>query len=126
MRFFSVAPKRRGLLFSYFTGPAQWEHIRCIPDIWQGPLVIEGLMHRDDDDEAARVTADGTIVANHGGRALNAAPTRLELLPAIRTAVGDQLELILDSGLRRGSDGMIVRCLRGRLTLSGGQSPQGI
>jgi L-lactate dehydrogenase (cytochrome)/(S)-mandelate dehydrogenase len=88
-------------------------------------------MHPDDAREAVRLGADGLVVSNHGGRQLDAAPSPLEMLPAIRLAVGEQVELILDSGVRRGSDVVIARslgassCIFGRPTLyavaAGGQ-----
>jgi (S)-mandelate dehydrogenase len=88
-----------------------WEHIQRIRDAWSGPLVIKGLLHPDDAREAVRHGVDGLVVSNHGGRQLDAAPSPLEMLPAIRAAVGDQMHLILDSGVRRGSDVVTARCL---------------
>ena len=96
-----------------------WEHMRRIRDTWQGPMVIKGLMHPDDAREAVRLGADGLVVSNHGGRQLDAAPSPLEMLPAIREAVGNQVELILDSGVRRGSDVVIARCLGARTAIFG-------
>jgi len=96
-----------------------WEHLRRIREEWPGPLVIKGLMHPDDAREAVRLGADGLVVSNHGGRQLDAAPSPLEMLPAIRVAVGDQVELILDSGVRRGSDVVIARCLGGSSCIFG-------
>ncbi len=63
--------------------------------------------------------ADALVVSNHGGRQLDAAPSPLEMLPAIRAAVGDDVELILDSGVRRGSDVVIARCLGAKVSLFG-------
>ena len=88
-----------------------WEHLQRIRESWRGPLVIKGLLHPDDAREAVRLGADGLVVSNHGGRQLDAAPSPLEMLPAIRAAVGDEATLILDSGVRRGSDVVIARCL---------------
>ncbi|MES2975496.1 MAG: alpha-hydroxy acid oxidase [Pseudomonadota bacterium] len=88
-----------------------WEHIRRIRAAWPGPLVIKGLLHPDDAREAVRLGANGLVVSNHGGRQLDAAPSPLAMLPAIRAAVGDGVEIILDSGVRRGSDLVIARCL---------------
>jgi (S)-mandelate dehydrogenase len=88
-----------------------WEHLRRIRDEWPGTFVIKGLLHPDDASEAVRLGADGLVVSNHGGRQLDAAPSPLEMLPAIRAAVSDRVELILDSGVRRGSDVVIARCL---------------
>ena len=96
-----------------------WEHLRRIRDAWRGPLVIKGLLHPDDAREAVSLGADGLVVSNHGGRQLDAAPSPLEMLPAIRAAVGDQVELILDSGVRRGSDVVIAGCLGARAAIFG-------
>lgn len=96
-----------------------WEHLRRIRDAWRGPLVVKGLLHPDDAREAARMGVNGLVVSNHGGRQLDAAPSPLEMLPAIREAVGPQVELILDSGVRRGSDVVIARCLGARTAIFG-------
>lgn len=96
-----------------------WEHMHRIRDAWPGPMVIKGLMHPDDAREAARMGVNGLVVSNHGGRQLDTAPSPLEMLPAIRAAVGNQVELILDSGVRRGSDVVIARCLGARAAIFG-------
>jgi (S)-mandelate dehydrogenase len=88
-----------------------WDHLRRIRDAWSGPLVIKGLLHPDDAREAVRLGANGLVVSNHGGRQLDAAPSPLEMLPSIRQAVGPEVHIILDSGIRRGSDVVIARCL---------------
>ena len=103
-----------------------WEHLRRIRDAWRGPLVIKGLLHPDDAREAARIGVNGLVVSNHGGRQLDAAPSPLEMLPAIREAVGPQVELILDSGVRRGSDVVIARCLGARTAIFGRPSLYGV
>ena len=96
-----------------------WQHLRRIRQEWPGTLVIKGLLHPDDAREAVRLGADGLVVSNHGGRQLDAAPSSLEMLPAIRAAVGNQVELILDSGVRRGSDVVIARCMGARSAIFG-------
>lgn len=96
-----------------------WDHLRRIRDAWRGPLVIKGLLHPADAREAGRLGVDGLVVSNHGGRQLDVAPSPLEMLPAIRAAVGDEVELILDSGVRRGSDVVIARCLGARSAIFG-------
>ena len=103
-----------------------WEHLRRIRDAWRGPLMIKGLLHPDDAREAARMGVNGLVVSNHGGRQLDAAPSPLEMLPAIREAVGPQVELILDSGVRRGSDVVIARCLGARTVIFGRPSLYGV
>lgn len=96
-----------------------WDHLRRIRDAWKGPLVIKGLLHPDDACEAVRMGASALVVSNHGGRQLDVAPSPLEMLPAIHAAVGDQVELLLDSGVRRGSDVVIARCLGARACIFG-------
>jgi (S)-mandelate dehydrogenase len=96
-----------------------WESLRRIRAAWPGPLLVKGLLHPDDAREAQRLGADGLVVSNHGGRQLDAAPAPLEMLPPIRDAVGDKMELILDSGVRRGSDVVIARCLGARAVIFG-------
>jgi len=103
-----------------------WAHLRRIRDAWRGPLVIKGLLHPEDALEAVRRGADGLVVSNHGGRQLDAAPSPLEMLPSIRDAVGNQVELILDSGARRGSDVVIARCLGARSVIFGRPSLYGV
>jgi (S)-mandelate dehydrogenase len=88
-----------------------WDHLRRIRDAWSGSLVVKGLLHPDDARQAAALGVDGLVVSNHGGRQLDAAPAPLDMLPAIRDAVGDDVVLMLDSGVRRGSDAVIARCL---------------
>ncbi len=97
----------------------QWSHLQRIREAWSGPLVVKGLMHPDDARQAVRMGVDALVISNHGGRQLDAAPSPLELLPAIRAAVGDDVELILDSGVRRGSDVVIARCLGARFSIFG-------
>ena len=88
-----------------------WESLRRIRDQWPGPLVVKGLLHPEDARLAVEHGANAIVVSNHGGRQLDASPSPLEMLPAIRAAVGPAVELILDSGVRRGSDVVIARCL---------------
>ena len=88
-----------------------WDTIRRIRTAWPGPLLLKGILHPDDALQAKRLGVDGLVVSNHGGRQLDAAPSPLEMLPSIRSAVGSAMTLILDSGVRRGSDVVIARCL---------------
>lgn len=103
-----------------------WSHLEQIRRQWPGALVIKGVMHPDDARQAAQIGADALVVSNHGGRQLDVAPSPLEVLPAIRDAVGDRLELILDSGVRRGSDVVIARCLGARACIFGRPSLYGV
>ena len=102
-----------------------WEDADRLRDIFPGKLVIKGIMRVDDAQKAAEHGMDGIVVSNHGGRHLDSAPSTLDVLPDIVAAVGDKLTVILDSGVRRGSD--IVKAvalgadavLTGRATLYG-------
>lgn len=96
-----------------------WAHIRKIREAWRGPLVIKGLLHPEDARQAVHLGAQGLVVSNHGGRQLDAAPSPLEMLPFIREAVGAHAELMLDSGVRRGSDLVIASCLGARSAIFG-------
>jgi (S)-mandelate dehydrogenase len=88
-----------------------WDHIRRIRAVWTGPLLLKGLMHPEDARTAVGLGVDGLVISNHGGRQLDAAPSPLEMLPAMRAAVGPDVQIMLDSGVRRGSDAVIARCL---------------
>src|SRR5690606_33520275 len=96
-----------------------WRHMQRIRQNWTGPLVIKGLLHPDDARQAARMGVAGIVVSNHGSRQLDAAPAPLDMLPASRDAVGDRMTLILDSGVRRGSDVAIARALGASSTIFG-------
>ena len=88
-----------------------WETVAAIREQWRGPLVIKGLLHPDDATLAVEHGAQGIIVSNHGARQLDNAPSSLSMLPAIKAAVGEQATLMLDSGIRRGADVVIAKCL---------------
>ena len=102
-----------------------WRELEAYRRLWPRTLVVKGIMHPDDARRAADLGIDGIMVSNHGGRQLDRAPAPLEMLPAIKAAVGDRVTLMLDSGIRRGSDIVIARCLGahfvfvGRATLYG-------
>lgn len=108
------------------TTPAlDWNDIEKFRDLWPGKLVLKGVMHPADAERAHKTGIDGLMVSNHGARQLDRAPSPVEVLPAIRDAVGDKMTLMLDSGIRRGSDVVTAMCLGakfcfvGRMTLYG-------
>ncbi|MFF2322797.1 alpha-hydroxy-acid oxidizing protein [Agrobacterium sp. NPDC058088] len=86
-----------------------WSHVNRIRDRWSGNLVIKGILHPDDAKLAVERGADGIIVSNHGGRQLDGAIAPIVALPDIVNAVGDALPVMLDGGIRRGTD--IVKAL---------------
>jgi isopentenyl diphosphate isomerase/L-lactate dehydrogenase-like FMN-dependent dehydrogenase len=81
-----------------------WDGVRELRDRWPGKLVLKGILHPDDAERALTLGADGVVVSNHGGRALDSSVATLAALPAIVDAVGGRMSILLDSGVRRGSD----------------------
>lgn len=80
-----------------------WEDLEWIRGAFDGPFILKGIMSVSDAKRAKEMGVDGLIVSNHGGRQLDAALAPIDALPALRDAVGPDMTLILDSGIRRGS-----------------------
>lgn len=80
-----------------------WKEVRELVDLWRGPFAVKGVMCADDARRAADVGATAVIVSNHGGRQLDGAAAPFDVLPEIAQAVGQQIEVILDGGIRRGT-----------------------
>lgn len=81
-----------------------WEGVQLLRDRWPGKLVLKGILRADDAERALAMGADGVVVSNHGGRALDGSAATLDCLPDIVAAVGGKMAILLDSGIRRGSD----------------------
>jgi isopentenyl diphosphate isomerase/L-lactate dehydrogenase-like FMN-dependent dehydrogenase len=102
-----------------------WEDLKVLRRMWPGTLIVKGIVHPQDAILAADCGADGVVVSNHGGRNLDGSMAPLEALPEVVDAVGRRIQVIVDSGFRRGSD--IVKALAlgahavliGRATLYG-------
>jgi (S)-mandelate dehydrogenase len=88
-----------------------WRDLERYRRLFPRALVVKGILNPADAIRAAEIGCDGVIVSNHGGRQLDHAPASLEVLPAIKAAVGDRMTVMLDSGIRRGADILIARCL---------------
>jgi len=86
-----------------------WDDFARIRDMWDGPLVIKGILAADDAERAVDLGADGVMVSNHGGRQLDGALSSLDALPAVVDRVGGRAQVLLDGGVRRGSD--VVKAL---------------
>jgi (S)-mandelate dehydrogenase len=112
--------------------PSTWEDVARIRRLWPRNFVIKGIMHPHDARRAVQLGVDGIIVSNHGGRQLDRSPSSLEVFPGIKQAVGEmtttrgqKVSLMLDSGIRRGSDILTALafgadfCWVGRWTLYG-------
>ena len=96
-----------------------WQDVAWVKDIWQGPLVIKGIMDAEDADQAARSGVDAIVVSNHGGRQLDGAPASISVLEDIVSTVGNRAEVWLDSGIRSGQDILKALALGARGTLIG-------
>ena len=96
-----------------------WSDIARIRDRWSGNLVIKGILHVDDARRAVSIGADGIIVSNHGGRQLDGAVEPLHVLPQICDAVGRDLVVMMDSGVRRGGDVLKALALGARFVFIG-------
>jgi isopentenyl diphosphate isomerase/L-lactate dehydrogenase-like FMN-dependent dehydrogenase len=81
-----------------------WEDVRKLRDLWPRVLMVKGIMRADEAVRAVEYGADAVIVSNHGGRNMDSAIASIDALPSIVEAVGDRATVILDSGIRRGSD----------------------
>ena len=102
-----------------------WSDFRTIRDWWKGRLIVKGVMHPDDAAGLVAAGADGIWVSNHGGRQLDGAASSFDAIEAIHRAVGDQVPILLDSGVRTGMDVIKAKargaavCAIGRAALFG-------
>ena len=105
--------------------PATWEDLDWVRSVWTGPLLIKGLPRAEECEEMIARGVDGFIVSNHGGRQLDGAPPTIEVLPEIVEAVSGRAVVLVDGGIRRGSDVLkavalgATACLVGRPYLYG-------
>ena len=96
-----------------------WRDLRWMRDAWQGPIVVKGVHTGDDARHAIDAGADAVVVSNHGGRQLDGVPASLRALPEVVAAVDGQVEVLMDGGIRRGSDVVKALCLGARAVLMG-------
>lgn len=96
-----------------------WARIAQLKDWWGGKLIVKGIMDPEDARRAVEIGADAIIVSNHGGRQLDGAVSSIRMLPAIMDAVGDRVEVHLDSGIRSGQDVLKALALGARGTYIG-------
>ena len=96
-----------------------WADFRWIRDCWRGPIVVKGVLTGDDARRAVDEGAAAVSVSNHGGRQLDCVPAALRALPEVVAAVTGQVEILMDGGIRRGSDIVKAICLGARAVLCG-------
>ncbi len=98
-----------GWLGRNFDPSIGWKDLEWIREFWKGSMVIKGILDPEDARDAVRFGADGIVVSNHGGRQLDGALSSARAMPMIADAIGDELTLLADSGIRSGLD--VVRML---------------
>ncbi|TWC13825.1 MULTISPECIES: FMN-dependent L-lactate dehydrogenase LldD [unclassified Pseudomonas] len=98
-----------GWLANNFDPSISWSDLEWIRDFWKGPMIIKGILDPQDARDAVSFGADGIVVSNHGGRQLDGVLSTAQALPPIMQAVGNDLTVLVDSGIRSGLD--VVRML---------------
>ncbi|AOS93658.1 pre-mycofactocin synthase MftD [Mycobacterium intracellulare] len=101
------------------TPPPTWEDIAWLRELWGGPFMLKGVIRVDDAKRAVDAGVSAISVSNHGGNNLDGTPASIRALPAIAAAVGDQVEVLLDGGIRRGSDVVKAVALGARAVMIG-------
>lgn len=123
----NMAPPGGGAVPAFFgaygewmqTPPPTWSDVAWLRDEWGGPFLLKGVMRVDDARRAVDAGVSAISVSNHGGNNLDGTPASIRALPAVAAAVGDQVEVLLDGGIRRGSDVVKALALGARAVLIG-------
>jgi pre-mycofactocin synthase len=101
------------------TPPPTWDDIAWLREQWGGPFLVKGIMHPDDARRAVDAGATAISVSNHGGNNLDGTPASIRALPAVADAVGGEIEVLLDGGVRRGGDVVKALALGARAVMIG-------
>lgn len=96
-----------------------WDDVAWVRQNFDGPVLVKGVLTAEDGRKALDMGCDGLVVSNHGGRQLDGAPATMDVLPEIVEAVGDQLEILADGGVRRGGDVLKALALGAKAVLLG-------
>jgi L-lactate dehydrogenase (cytochrome) len=119
-----VIPGKGPMLYADVTAALEdsavsWDDFKWIQQAWGGPIIIKGVHTADDARRAVDAGAQALVVSNHGGRQLDSVSPTLRVLPEVVAGVGDQIEVLMDGGIRRGSDIVKALCLGARAVLAG-------
>jgi pre-mycofactocin synthase len=101
------------------TPPPTWADIAWLRSAWDGPFVVKGIMRTDEARRAVDAGATAISVSNHGGNNLDGTPASIRALPSVAAAVGDQVEILFDGGIRRGNDVVKALALGAKAVLVG-------
>jgi heme/flavin dehydrogenase (mycofactocin system) len=101
------------------TPPPTWDDIAWLRELWGGPFMLKGVMRVDDAKRAVDAGVSAISVSNHGGNNLDGTPASIRALPVIAEAVGNEIEVLLDGGIRRGSDVVKALALGARAVMIG-------
>ncbi|PRA04467.1 alpha-hydroxy-acid oxidizing enzyme [Arthrobacter sp. MYb229] len=107
------------IINSMFDPSLDFEDLKWIRELWKGKLFVKGVLTAEDAAKAKDAGADGLVVSNHGGRQLDRAPIAFEALSEVRAEVGEELEIIMDSGIMSGSDIVAALCAGADFVLIG-------
>ena len=102
-------------------GAFTWDEVRMYRDRWKGPLIVKGILHPQDAEKAVSLGVDGIVVSNHGGRQIEALPAAIDALPAIVRQVGKRATVMMDFGVRSGSD-VVRACALGAAAAFAGKA----
>jgi (S)-mandelate dehydrogenase len=100
-------------------GAFTWDEVRLYRDRWKGTLIVKGILHPQDAETAVSLGVDGILVSNHGGRQVDALPAAIDALPSIVRQVGKRATVMMDSGVRSGSDVVRACALGAAATFAG-------
>src|SRR5213596_76582 len=119
-----IIPNHGPMLYADVTAALEqsvvtWQDLKWIREAWSGAVVIKGIHIADDARRAVDAGADAVVVSNHGGRQLDSVAPTLRILPEVVASVGDRIEVLLDGGVRRGSDVVKALCLGARAVMIG-------
>lgn len=107
------------IINSMFDSSLDFEDLRWIRELWKGKLFVKGVLTTEDAAKAKAAGADGLVVSNHGGRQLDRAPIAFEALGEVRAEVGEDMEIIMDSGIMSGADIVAALCAGADFVLIG-------